>query len=105
MGKWLVESTVLEKANGLLLVFLRNPVYHGGVAVRDLGPGCGRHRRLQKHENARLLGFPSFCSVWLVIFPGTGWDLLLFASRITISHCWTAHSDPSLIKLLPLVFS
>lgn len=107
---WLVWCSILGQTSSEWLkvfcfVLLRHPVFPGGDAVCHLGPGSGWHGKLQKHENERLLGFHPFCAVWLVFFSGPSGDIFFFASWITISSCWTAYSDTSLIKLLPPVFS
>lgn len=107
-GKWLVSvlgKTSSERLKVFCFILLRHPVFAGGDAICHLGPGGGWHGKLQKHENERLCGFHPFCSVWLVIFSGPSRDIFFFASWVTISSCWTAYSDTSLIQLLPPVFS
>ncbi|XP_061287783.1 transmembrane protein 182 isoform X2 [Bos javanicus] len=80
--------------------FHRRPVCPGGDAVRHLGAGGGRLGKLQTQENERLLGFQPLCAVRLVVLPGPGGNFFLPASWITVSDCWTAHSDTSLVRLL-----
>lgn len=95
-------ENVFRKAKVFCFVLLRHPVLPGGDALCYLGPGSGRHGKLQKHENERLHGFHPICSIWLVILPGSSRNIFFFVSWFTISSYWTTYSDTSLIWLLPV---